>query len=388
MSIELTIGNGQRLQPNTIITGDALEALRTLPDGCVDCCVTSPPYYGLRDYGTALWVGGNPDCRHSERQEKGFENSKQATNRGNSKNLPRSVCPRCGATRVDKQIGLDKTPELYIERLLEVFMEVRRVLKPVGTLWVVIGDSYWGGKGYSGSSAGRYQYERRKAGKSITSGYSNGNGGKGIVRPTDRRHESIKPKDLIGIPWMLAFALRGAGWHLRSDIIWAKTNPMPESVKDRFTMAHEHILLLSKSARYYFDGDAVREPYAKPLNRWAGSELKAAGSSRWSEATGQGAYRDRNMRPNPAGRNRRDVWSVCTKPYPEAHFATYPPELIVNCIKAGCPESGIVLDPFMGAGTTAVVARKLGRSFVGVELNPEYVKIANQRLHNELGIFQ
>jgi DNA modification methylase len=324
---------------NSTLTGDALTVLKTFPDASVDCCVTSPPYYGLRDYG------------------------------------------------VSGQIGLEETPDLYIERLTAVFMEVYRILKPSGSLWLNIGDSYWGGKGYSGSSAGIYQYERRKEGKCITNGYSSV-GGKGTIRPTDRKHAYIKPKDLIGIPWMLALKLRDAGWYLRQDIIWHKPNPMPESVTDRCTKSHEYIFLMTKSSRYYFDYDSLREPYTKPLNRWSGSSLKASGHSRWSEATGQNIYRDRNMRPCAAGPRRRDVWSVNVRPYQDAHFATFSPELIVPCIKAGCPENGIVLDPFMGAGTTAVVARKLERNFIGIELNPDYIKIIKKRLRKELGIFE
>jgi DNA modification methylase len=324
---------------NSIYQGDALEMLKTFPDEVVNCCVTSPPYYGLRDYG------------------------------------------------ISGQIGQEETPDLYIEHLTAVFMEVYRVLKPSGTLWLNIGDSYWGGKGYSGSSNGRYQYERIKAGKSITREYSN-IGGKGIIRMMDKKHKYIKPKDLIGIPWQLAFKLRDAGWYLRQDIIWHKPNPMPESVKDRCTKAHEYIFLLSKSKKYYFDYESLREPCTKSLNRWSGSNLKASGHSRWSEATGQDIYRDRNMRPCAAGRRRHDVWSVNIRPFQHAHFATFSPELIVPCIKAGCPEDGLVIDPFMGAGTTAVVARKLERNFIGIELNPDYVKIAEQRLHRELGIFE
>jgi DNA modification methylase len=376
---------------NKIYNCDCLKGLEKLPDNSVDCCVTSPPYYGLRDYGTAAWEGGNPDCAHKVgRGTRKAMTGKQKTNQGSihsSEFIPiNNQCPICGAVRIDKQIGLEETPELYIARLVGVFTEVYRVLKPSGTLWLNIGDSYWGGKGYSGSSAGRYQYERRKTGKSITREYSN-IAGKGEIRPTDRKHEHIKAKDLIGIPWMLAFALRNAGWYLRQDIIWHKPNSMPESVKDRCTKAHEYIFLLSKSAHYYFDCEAILEPYTESLNRWAGNNLKASGKSEWGEATGQSLYRDRNMRPNAEGRNKRDVWSVCTKPEKESHFAVFPQSLIADCIKAGCPENGIVLDPFMGSGTTAVVARKLNRNYIGFELNPEYVKISNRKIYNQLGMF-
>ncbi|MDR0605691.1 MAG: site-specific DNA-methyltransferase, partial [Bacteroidales bacterium] len=201
---------------NKILCADALIGLKTLPDNSVDCCVTSPPYYGLRDYGTATWTGGNPDCRHSERIEKNFEKFKQSGNRGNSK-VPKGTCPRCGAKRIDLQIGLEDTPELYVNRLTEVFAEVYRVLKPTGTLWINIGDSY------------------------------------STIKLINGKHKSIKSKDLIGIPWMIAFALRDMGWYLRQDIIWHKPNSMPESVKDRCTKAHEYIFLFSKSRKYYYD---------------------------------------------------------------------------------------------------------------------------------------
>jgi DNA modification methylase len=330
------------MTPNTIIQGDALEVLRTLPDNSVDCCVTSPPYYALRDYG------------------------------------------------VSGQIGLEDTPEAYIERLREVFMEVRRVLKPEGTLWLNIGDSYWGGKGYSGSSSGKYQWEQRKAGKSIANSYSNF-GDKGTIRATDKKHEYIKAKDLIGIPWMLAFALRNAGWWLRQDIIWQKPDPMPESVTDRCTKSHEHIFLLSKSRKYYFDHRAIMEPAAydgRKDTRMKGSHKYSQGVTGLNSQTF--AARDHErwiMKDGVYMRNKRDVWTVNTETYREAHFATYPPKLIVDCIKAGCPAGGIVLDPFMGAGTTAVVARKLNRDFIGIELNPKYVKIAEKRLKEELGMW-
>jgi len=200
---------------NKILVGNVGEMLKSIPDGSMNMCVTSPPYYGLRDYG------------HK------------------------------------KQIGLEKTPELYIEKLVEVFREVRRTLRDDGTLWINIGDSYWGGKGYSGSSAGIYQYERRKQNKSLNTEHANIAGYKEI-RPTDRKHKHIKPKDLIGIPWMLAFALRNDGWYLRQDIVWHKPNPMPESVKDRCTKAHEYIFLLSKSRQYYFDNEAIKTESVNP----------------------------------------------------------------------------------------------------------------------------
>jgi site-specific DNA-methyltransferase (cytosine-N4-specific) len=396
---------------NTIIPGDALTVLQTLPDSCVDCCVTSPPYYGLRDYGTATWEGGDSSCNHEVVREKGYDRTKQATNRGQGR-PHKGACKRCGAIRVDRQLGLEDTPELYIERLAAVFMEVHRVMKPTGTLWINIGDSYWGGKGYSGSSAGRYQWDRHNNGKSMTAGYSN-IGGKGIIRPTDKKHEYIKNKDMTGVPWILALTLRNAGWYLRNGNIWVKPNPMPESVIDRFSNAHEYVLLLAKSEKYYFDHEAVREPAAYDGRKdtvMKGSKKYSEGSTellqqtfaaraheRWPHKTRGYATKEgeTGLFPSHHGgsiptyplRNKRDVWVVNTKSYPEAHFATYPQELIVPCIKAGCPENGIVLDPFMGAGTTAIVARKLNRNYLGVELNPKYVALAERRIRSELGLF-
>jgi DNA modification methylase len=360
-----------RMERNIIYNIDCLEGLKNLPANSVDCCVTSPPYYGLRDYGTATWVGGSPNCQHSVREEVGFENCKQSTNRGNSKNLPKGICPKCGAIREDNQIGLEDTPEAYISKLVEVFTEVYRILKPTGTLWLNIGDSYWGGKG--------------------------------TIRPTDRKHEYIKPKDLIGIPWMLAFELRRAGFYLRQDIIWHKPNPMPESVKDRCTKSHEYIFLLTKSARYYFDHEAILEPAAydgrnDTFYKGGEKDMNCTAHERWpnkirgfvekERQTGlPSSHLESSIQTYPA-RNKRDVWSVCTKSEKESHFAVFPDTLIVDCIKAGCPEDGIVLDPFMGSGTTAVVARKLNRNYIGFELNPKYIKISNNKIHKELGIFK
>jgi DNA modification methylase len=301
--------------------------------------------------------------------------------------IKKDVCPICGAVRIDNQIGLEKTPESYIARLVEVFMEVYRILKPTGTLWLNIGDSYWGGKGYSGSSAGIYQYERIKEGKSITPACSNF-GGKGTIRATDHKHEYIKPKDLIGIPWMLALELRRAGFYLRQDIIWHKPNPMPESVKDRCTRSHEYIFLLTKSANYYFDSEAIREPQSElALERYKHNQKRRKPETeRYLKSEHRHFFAENVILGN--GRNKRDVWSVLPDRTSENHFATFPQKLIVDCIKAGCSETGIVLDPFMGSGTTAVVARKLNRNYIGIELNPEYVEIANRRLNRELGFYK
>jgi DNA modification methylase len=314
---------------NTIYIEDCQTGLKKIPDKSVNCCVTSPPYYGLRDYG------------------------------------------------IEEQIGLEKTPEQYVEKLVTIFREVRRVLKDDGTLWLNLGDSYAGAGWRNNNDNPGYKQTTNK-GTNIS----------GIKIKTE-----CKPKDLIGIPWMVAFALRVDGWYLRQDIIWHKPNPMPESVTDRCTKAHEYIFLLSKSQRYYYDTEAIREK----ANYDGRKDTVMKGSQKYNTSVvpNQAAHTfavngHERWKQDENGmhvRNRRSVWTVNTKPFKEAHFAVFPPKLIEPCIKAGCPEGGIVLDPFMGAGTTAVVARMLNRNFIGFELNKEYVEMANKRLYKELGMF-
>jgi len=305
---------------NRILPGNNIDTLKTLPDNSVDCCVTSPPYYGLRDYG------------------------------------------------IDNQIGLEETPEAYIQKLVDIFREVKRVLRDDGTLWVNIGDSYAGsGKGGAThpENAANYKQGTNKGliGQRAVINVSWGN---------------CKPKDLIGIPWMLAFALRDDGWYLRQDIIWHKPNPMPESVTDRCTKSHEYIFLLSKSLRYYFDSDAIKEP-AIQADRVRNDLIGVKQED---------IYNPGNRTFNGSDtRNKRDVWVVATEPSGLNHFAMFPQKLILPCILCGCPENGVVLDPFMGSGTTAVVAVKNLRRFIGCEINPEYIKIAEQRIANEMGLF-
>lgn len=315
--------------PSRIIVGDALNALRSLPDNCVDCCVTSPPYYRLRDYG------------------------------------------------VDGQIGLEQTPDEYIDRLVDVFRDVRRKLKPDGTLWIVIADSY-AGSGKGRNKTGEYKQETahiQSPGQII-----------GKLKKTPTAGD-IKPKDLIGIPWMLAFALRADGWYLRQDIIWQKNNAMPESVKDRCTSSHEHIFMLSKAKKYYYDSDAIKEPAKSgdPSSpRGSNGTLTKNAGRRKQDEVGNSRYQGFNNRyfskPPAKKRNKRDVWTVNTRPFKGAHFATFPPELIEPCILAGCRPGGTVLDPFLGSGTTAVVAKKNGRGCIGIEINPKYVGIAKERI--------
>ena len=379
---------------HTILNGDVIDCLRSLPDACVQCVVTSPPYWGLRDYG------------------------------------------------VEGQIGLEPTPEDYVEKMVEVFREVRRVLRDDGTLWLNLGDSYNG----SGGAGGDYAPGGLKAGQPKYPG---------------RRISALKPKDLVGIPWRVAFALQEDGWYLRSDIIWSKPNPMPESVTDRPTKSHEYVFLLAKQARYFYDADAVREAHKEP-NRGNGERDRVNYNTGGIIGRGRvGEYEEGVRLYNPTGRNRRTVWEIATQPMPDAHFATFPEALVRPCIMAGtsargaCPECGapwrrvvervryhglapvaggktanlaethrwnrldrrrkaalaagvdphnlfrhgttlgwqpsctcgreetvpcVVLDPFGGSGTVAKVARDLGRSSISCELNPEYVEIAKKRL--------
>lgn len=296
-----------------IDVGDCRELLAGMDEGSVQTCVTSPPYFGLRDYG------------------------------------------------VDGQLGLEATPDEFVEAMVAVFREVRRVLRDDGTLWLNLGDSYSGGANSGGAN----------------SGTTNGPPVR-IKNLPIKRGEGIKPKDLIGIPWMVAFALRADGWYLRSDIIWAKPNPMPESVTDRPTRAHEQIFLLSKSPRYFYDADAIREDAVYE------SDARHLRLDRTQTEGRIGGSDSRLTTGNPTnGRNKRDVWTVTTQPFAGAHFATFPPKLIEPCILAGAPEGGVVLDPFAGAGTTGLVALRHNRSFVGCELNPEYAELARDRIRDD-----
>ncbi len=305
----------------TLHHGDCLETLRTLPDNSLHCCVTSPPYWGLRDYGHA------------------------------------------------GQIGLEQTPDEYVGRLVEVFREVRRVLRDDGTVWLNLGDSYAGGKGQNGNSKARLTAAER--------GYKQAAGTVLMAtRPIDLPIDGLKPKDLVGIPWRVAFALQADGWWLRQDIIWHKPNPMPESVRDRCTKAHEYVFLLTKSARYFYDAAAVAEAATEY------SAFKKSGTKIFTNNY-HGDGRLSGLHPTAVAdgtRNRRSVWTVTTKPYKGAHFATMPPELAETCIRAGCPIGGTVLDPFAGSGTTLAVAVANGRQAVGIELNAEYAGLVHERM--------
>jgi DNA modification methylase len=439
--------------------GDALEMLRVLPSASVHCALTSPPFYGLRDYGTGSWEGGDDGCDHvaPKQPERTFTNGRGENEGYAGSNLRswttrdgttyRDVCGKCGARRVDNQIGLEATPDEWVARLVEVFREVRRVLRDDGTLWVEIGDSYCANNaGVGRPNEGHVPNAWQHRDVDITT--------KGGAALTPMRHP-FKQKDLVGGPWLLAFALRADGWYLRSEIIWDRPNPMPESVTDRPTKSHSTVFLLAKSKTYFFDQEAVREAATDTRGSLRFSSRRAIG--------GNGVAPSGNERPDrdaerPTNRNVRSVWRIATQPTPFAHFATWPEKLVERMILAGtsergcCPECGApweretttnydaqgrttngprsterrhespgrevrmvkdvtttgwsptcrcgfpigsenkvwdslvpctVLDPFMGSGTTALVARRLGRRSVGVELSPEYAELCARRLSQQ-----
>ena len=324
---------GERVTRAVIYPGDCLTTLRSLPDGAARCCVTSPPYWGLRDYGVA------------------------------------------------GQLGLEPTPDAYVAGMVEVFREVRRVLSDDGTLWLNLGDSYAGGGGFSPTSPSNIAGAKQTTAKGSI---------KGAIKPQG----VVKPKDLVGIPWRVAFALQADGWYLRSDIIWHKPNPMPESVKDRPTKAHEYVFLLSKRERYYYDAGAIAEPatfpdgpnspesIASPFGQGFTRRAKSGNVARkmGAERGRPGSHLGGSIPWEGATRNARSVWSIATQPYPEAHFATFPEELPSRCIRAGSAPGDTVLDPFGGSGTTGAIAVGLGRSAILCELNPTYIDLARQRI--------
>lgn len=332
---------------------NALDALKLIPDESIQCCVTSPPYWGLRSYpGTPPVWGCAPECEHVWGSD--------------------LRCQKCGAWQ--GHLGLETTPESYIEHLVQVFREFHRVLRSDGTLWVNLGDSY-ARQGGDASSTPRH-WDGRDPGKGRVDTIQK-------VRRSSKNKDygDIKPKDLVGIPWMAAFALRADGWYLRQDIVWHKPNPMPEPVQDRPTRSHEHIFLLTKSSSYHYDTDAIREPCTmKPQRR-----MKQRNSERDHAMRPDKKYlyqlRDTpGVEGNPIGRNKRDVWTIATKPYKGAHFAVMPEKLAETCLKAGGRKGQTVLDPFSGSATTGAVAMRLGMNYVGLDLSEEYLPLAQARL--------
>ena len=302
-----------------IYQGNCIEVLKNFTDESIDCVVTSPPYWGLRDYET------------------------------------------------EEQLGLEETPEEFVANLVKLFSEVKRVLKKEGTVWLNLGDSYFSAP--AGNKDGIPKQNayggREDAAKSMFK----------ASQVKGKKLNTLKQKDLCGIPWRVAFALQADGWYLRQDIIWAKPNPMPESVQDRCTKAHEYIFLLTKSPKYFYDIDAIKEKAVG--ERWGGNKPMNINNSKDKKNIHNGLTRKRDMEFEM--RNKRSVWTITTKPYKEAHFATFPIELPTYCIKAGCPEDGVVLDPFFGSGTTGLAAQEQNRHWVGIELNEEYIEIAKKR---------
>jgi len=487
--------------PWRILEGDCRDVLATLPECSVHTCVTSPPYFGLRDYGTGKWEGGDPACEHTVGGQVPDSKAKGAITTGVRPGVDASSCRRCGARRVDQQIGLEPTPDEFVDELVRVFREVRRVLRDDGTVWLNLGSSYCSEDGYplkptdaawlaglidgegciqihqqrgrpncrdqfqldlsvgmmtseavqrahaitglgschqqnrgvwDWSVRGRqtaeflraiYPYlvtKRRQAALGIMLmehiAEQRGNRvrpltdeaiayrealkrsvsacnqrGEPEIAPRDPRPAplGVKAKDDLMIPHRVFQALMWDGWYGRSDIIWAKPNPMPESVTDRPTRSHEFIFLLSKGPRYFYDADAIREDFAD-------ERMGNPGRYRCTDAPAKGANNDRgdlgflndgggwDRGAQVGGRNKRDVWTVSAKPYAGAHFATFPPDLIEPCVLAGCPEGGTVLDPFAGAGTTGLVAVRNRREFVGIELNPEYAAMARDRIETDV----
>ena len=354
-----------------IIIGDCRTLLSSLEEKSIQSCITSPPYWGLRDYGTATWKGGSGDCDHlSDRStyEKNYANSKQASNKGtgNRDIIPHGICPKCGAIREDDQLGLESSPQKYVASMVDVFRAVKRVLKDDGTLWLNLGDSYCG-TGHKGD----HKDPKHKEGRNSQ------------AHAINNKVEGLKSKDLVGIPWRVAFALQADGWYLRQDIIWNKPNPMPESVTDRCTKAHEYIFLMSKSKNYFCNMEAIREPI-KP-GTTGQTSVRESGDSRTRNKKHWGIpHEPKNVirqYQEIKGANKRAVWTVNTRPFKGAHFATFPKKLITPCVLAGSEKGDTILDPFTGSGTTGLVSVENGRHFLGVELNPKYKKIAEQRIN-------
>lgn len=483
-----------------IIRGDVRDGLLELADNSVHCVVTSPPYWALRDYGTATWEGGDARCDHLAPLPGGFNASGLAKypNGLNADTIAdkikqrqqqyRDVCAKCDAKRVDRQLGLEATPEGFVATMVEVFREVRRVLHPMGTCWVNMGDSYAGAR-RGGSSAetstllgSRQNQEQSRIARKAALCDSRRRDDEPIPR-SDVAIAGLKPKDMVGMPWRLAFALQADGWWLRSDIIWEKPNPMPESTRDRPTKSHEYVFLLTKSERYFYDADAVKEPMSdvslkrlsqpNVLDQPGGPKDSKEGNRSHKKAINNQAERlirhekwktrfeGWDAMDKSLGRNKRTVWKIATFPFPEAHFATFPPELPETCIKAGSSERGVcatcgapwmrisdvsyepspihgeasktgkrrdmrrdgpsneqggeglprlnrvdttvgwaascdhdgdpvpavVLDPFGGAGTTGLVADRLQRDAILIELNPAYADMAERRIRGDAPLF-
>ena len=359
-----------------IRVGNNLDLLKEIPDQSINCVVTSPPYWGLRDYGTGTWEGGDEDCDHvaNPKATKKFGNEEfnkncPAREMTKTKGYYADICPKCGAVRKDNQLGQENTPQKFVENLVVLFREIHRVLRDDGTVWLNLGDSY------AGSNGNGWKQTLAKTNS------SNAGGENECFRTKYATDSKLKPKNLVGIPWRVALALQEDGWILRQDIIWSKPNPMPESVRDRCTKSHEYIFLLSKSKKYYYDNEAIKED----AGNW-GTRDRTGGKYTSGAAPILGGNHaglvGKEWEENPK-KNKRSVWHVAPKPFAGAHFAVYPKELIEPCVLAGCPEDGTVLDPFSGSGTTGIVAVNSGRKYIGLELNPEYAELSLNRIQDE-----
>lgn len=364
----------KKFKLNKIYQGDVKTILKKFPSNIVDCVVTSPPYWNLRDYGTGTWVGSNdPECKHIKNQA--FSSKTTIQKNQKKVNMGRELyynhkCPKCGATKKDLQIGAEKTPEEYVETMVKLFRQIRRMLKDTGTVWLNLGDTYIGGG-------------RGTGGKSKTQ-----TGNKGSLIGIRSVVKGLPSKNLVGIPWRVALALQADGWILRQEIIWNKPACMPESVTDRCTKSHEHIFLLTKKPNYYFDHVVIQEP-STHIESYTGKRPRRINSLGKTSPEHHQFGVDENGIQLMAGkkypkRNKRTVWNVSITNYKGAHFATFPTKLIEPCILAGCPKDGVVFDPFFGSGTSGSVAKKHNRKYLGVELNPKYIKLAKQRLRGTL----
>lgn len=389
--------------PLTIIHGDALSTLKTWRDESVQCVVTSPPYFGLRSYGTepVVW-GGDADCTHQFVETRQYQDSPirtgdegvgfhDAKTTKEQRWRVHSTCTKCGGW--DGELGAEPTLEMYVTHVVDVFSEVKRVLRADGTLWLNLGDSYFAsGQGF---------------GDTKTTNKSH-NGSRQRVKPDWKAFIGLKPKDLMGVPWRVAFALQSHGWYLRSDIIWSKPNPMPESVTDRPTRAHEYVFLLSKSQRYFYDADAIRENWTCDRDDMrekgvrtglaylqqgpiANNSVKPKKDKQRGHPRRHAGFNDRwdaikSAEQSANGRNKRSVWTIATKPFPDAHFATFPTDLVTPCVLAGSKAGDTVLDPFAGSGTTGKVAIELGRKAILIEPKAEYIEMIQRRCQTTIGL--